>query len=234
MGLRVVQHRDGARLVDGECVISEMRSKPGPTHCLFDALACTVPALASGPRVLMLGFAGGGVMAPLRGSGWSGPVEAVDLDLHGERVFRNMSAGWAGEVQVHQDEALRWLGRRPQRRFDLILEDLSVREQDLITKPPVCYRELPEEIGRHLAPHGVVVVNVLPVPGKSWKSLLQELAAPYSRAVLVTFEQWENRMLIAGPRLWDARTVSRRLRAVMGRLGSRQRRRMSVRELRRD
>jgi hypothetical protein len=229
VSLRVVQHRDGARLVDGECVISEMRSRPGPTHCLFDALAATVPALTAGPRVLMLGFAGGGVMAPLRATGWSHPVEAVDLDLDGERIFRNMAEGWSGELVVHRGDALRWLEDRPERRFDLIMEDLSVRDQDLITKPPVSYGRLPAEMHRHLAPHGVVVTNVLPVAGKSWRRLLIDLAGPYREAVLVTFEQWENRLLIVGPRLWDARTVSRRLRAVLERLGSRQRKRMSVR-----
>jgi spermidine synthase len=234
VGLRVVQHRDGARLVDGECVISEMRAEPGPTHCLFDALACTIPALSPGSRVLMLGFAGGGVMAPLRATGWWGPIEAVDLDLDGEKVFRNMAGRWAGDVRVHQDDALRWLNRRPDERFDLIMEDLSVRTQDLITKPAVCYTELPREIQRHLTPHGIVVINALPVAGKTWKRLLQELAAPYARAVLVTFEQWENRLVIAGPRLWEPRAVSKRLRASLAQLGSRQRRRMSIRALHRD
>lgn len=229
MSVKVVQHRDGARLVDGECVISEMRAQPGPTHCLFDALAATVPALAAGPRVLMLGFAGGGVMAPLRAAGWNHPVEAVDLDLDGERIFRNMSREWSGSTEVHQADALRWLQDHPDRRFDLVMEDLSVRDADLITKPPVSYGPLPGEILRHLAPHGIAVINALPVRGKSWRNLLAELAAPYGEVVMVVFEQWENRLLIAGPRLWDARTVSRRLRAVLDRIGSRQRKRMSVR-----
>lgn len=234
MGMRVVRHRDGARLVDGECVLSEMRGAPGPTHCLFDVLAASIPALSAGPRVLILGFAGGGVIAPLRGAGWHHPVEAVDWVRDGETLFREMSRGWGGEVVLHESEARSWLRANPGRRFDLVLEDLSVRSADVVTKPPVSYRELPREIRSHLAPHGVVVINALPVPGRSWKALLGGLASPYRRAVVVTFEQWENRVIIAGPQLWPARKVSNRLRAVLERLGSMQRHRMSVRALELD
>src|SRR5262249_25485667 len=69
--LKVVRTRRSVRLVDGPDLVSHLRTTPGPTHGFFDLLAACAAAFAPGdlaraPRVLLLGFAAGGILAPLR------------------------------------------------------------------------------------------------------------------------------------------------------------------------
>ncbi len=211
-------------------MLSEVRCAPGPTHDLFDLLAAAVVALAPGPRLALLGFAAGGVLAPLRGLGWSHPVEAVDLDLGGVALFRELCGSWAGRVRVEQGDALDWLVRR-RRRFDAILEDLSVPGVEGGTKPPVSLDGLPELIPRRLAPGGVAVVNLLPVPGMGWGEIAAAAGAHYPARLLVEFELWENRVLLGGEALPPAREAGRLLRERLRLLGSRETHRLRVRTL---
>ena len=77
--MKIERTRRGARIIDDDVVLSEILARPGPTHSLFDVLAAAVAAFAPGPRFAMLGFAGGGMIAPLRAMGCDIPVRAVDL-----------------------------------------------------------------------------------------------------------------------------------------------------------
>ena len=63
--MRIVRTRRGARLVERGLVLSEILGEPGPTHSLFDVLAVAVAALG-GSRTLVLGCAGGGVVAKIQ------------------------------------------------------------------------------------------------------------------------------------------------------------------------
>jgi hypothetical protein len=231
--MRIVRHALGARLVDGADVVSDIRSRPGPTDGFFDLLAASVASLAPGPRVALLGFAGGGVIAPLRALGFRAPLDAVDWSRDGYGLFRELCGRWAGEVRFHRAEATAWLARR-RRRFDLILEDLAVPGPDGMTKPDASLEALPERMRARLARPGIVVTNLLPVPGLTWRALVAGLSAPWRAAVLVSTLEYENRILIAGdlPRAGAAREVSRRLRAALRRLGSLQAERFSVRTVR--
>jgi hypothetical protein len=208
-------------------VVSEVRTTPGPTNSLFDVLAACIAALTPGPRVAVLGFAAGGIVAPLRGMGFGHPIEAVDLSLAGERVFRRHSGPWVGDVEVHEEEAGRWLRRRRRPR-DMILEDLSTESGGDVTKPAVSLTVLPPLMRRRLAPRGVVAVNVLPVPGTTWQDLLGRIAEPWPEALVVTDEDYENKILLAGA-LPDAREVSRTLRSHLRALGSSRATEVSVR-----
>lgn len=228
MSLRIERVMRGARIVQNDCVLSEILRQPGSTNCLFDVLAMSIRILAPGPAVLLLGFAGGGVVAPLRASGWHHPLVAVDLNLAGERVFRELSSRWCGEVVVEEGEAATWLKSRPRARYDLILEDLSVAVEGEITKPEVSLETLPQLMPQYLAPGGVIVTNVLPVPGWSRRQLLTLLAAPHPRAVVVSFEDWENLLLLSGSALPTAREISHTLRAALRELGSDQSHRLAV------
>jgi spermidine synthase len=200
-------------------VLSEVQSSPGATHTLFDVLAASIAALAPGPRVAVLGFAAGGLIAPLRAMGFGHPLEAVDLSLDGERVFRALSAGWCGDVTVHQADAQAWLQRR-RRPFDLILEDLSGDAGEGVTKPAVSLDVLPRLMAERLRPGGLAVTNVLPVPGRPWTRLLPHLAAPFGHARVLEFDDWENRLLICGAELASARAVGTRLRRHLRAIGS--------------
>lgn len=228
--MRIVRTRQGARIEQAGLVLSEVLRRPGPTHTLFDVLAAAVAALARGPRAAVLGFAAGGVIAPLRAMGYGHPIEAVDLSLDGESLFRELSAPWCGAVHVHRGEASAWLQRRKQ-AYDVILEDLSMPTADDVTKPPVSLDVLPALMRVRLRPRGLVVFNVLPVPGRPWTRLLPHLAAPYQRAQVVLLEEWENRVLLLGDHLESARETSRRIRRTLAAIGSQEATQLSVRTL---
>lgn len=229
-GVRVVHTRRGARLLQGDAVLSEPLRHPGPTHQFCDVLAAAVASLAPGPRLLMLGFAAGGIVAPLRAAGWSGPVEAVDLSDTGIDLFRELSGRWAGRVRLHRDDAVSWTRRR-RAPFDVILEDLSVPGPAGTTKPAVTPDPLPGLIARRLGGEGLALFNLLPMPGWTWKALLSVTAAPWGHALVIVSPAYENRLLVASDRLPDARIVGARLRASLRATGSRMARQLSVRTL---
>ena len=213
-------------------ILSEVRDSPGPTDSLFDVLAATIAALTPGLRTAILGFAAGGIVAPLRAMGYGHPLLAVDLSLEGERLFRELSDVWCGQVRVTKADAVAWLTRQ-KRPFDLILEDLSADVDGEVTKPPVSLDELPQLMAERLSPGGIVITNVLPVPGQPWKPLLPMLAAPHPCAHVIELDEWENRVLIAGAQLPSAREVGRQLRMHLDGLGSIEADALTVRTLKR-
>lgn len=217
--MRVVRTSRGARLEQDGLIVSEVLDRPGATDTLFDVLAACVAALAPGPRFAMLGFAAGGVVAPLRAMGFGHPVAAVDLDTSGVALFRELSAPWCGAVEVDEDDARAWLARK-RRPFDVVLEDLSAEVEGELTKPPVSLDALPDLIAARLGSRGVAVTNVLPVPGRAWRPLLRSLAAPHVHAVALVLDEWENRVLLAGPGVPDARAVGDTVRRHLAAIGS--------------
>lgn len=228
--MRVVRTRNGARIERGDLILSEIRRDPGPTDGLFDVLAACIAALVPGHKVAVLGFAGGGIVAPLRAMGFGHPFVAVDLSLEFEPLFRELSEPWCGQVDVVQDEASAWL-RKQRTRYDLILEDISADSPDGITKPPVSLDTLPELMASRVRKGGLVVTNVLPVPGMPFTRLLPQLAAPHQHAHVITLDAWENRVLICGPALGSARDTSAALRRCLRAIGSQEAYGLSVRAL---
>ena len=231
--MKVVRTRRGARIVEDDVVLSELLARPGATHALFDVLAACVAVLAPGPRFAMLGFAGGGIIAPLRALGFPHPIQAVDLSRDGEDLFHELSSEWAGEVGLEIDDAAAWLRRR-RGRWDLILEDLSVPSPAGTVKPYVSFDDLPALIHRRLAPGGVALTNLLPLPGTSWASLLARVALPHRRAVVLTLDEYENRFLLAGRALPTAAEASLRIRRALRGIGSYQEKLIRLRTLFRE
>jgi hypothetical protein len=220
------------RLVQGRDVLSDLLAKPGPTGGFFDALAACATALApaNAQRLLLLGFAAGGLVAPLRALGWGAPIEAVDLSRAAEPLFRKVSRHWVGDVHLWQAEASAWL-RRHRRRWDVVVEDLTVPGPEVAVKPSVSTDVLPALVKSRLQADGIVVVNALPIPGMTWDELLALLTAPYGRALLVTFRDYENRIVIGGEGLPEPRRAAALVRAALAGIGSRQSGRLRMRAL---
>lgn len=229
--MRIVRTRYGARWMEGRTVLSTLRSRPGPLHDMYDVLAGCAALLAGGPRIVLLGFAGGGMLAPLRAAGCRLPVVAVDRSRGGEPTFRRLASGWCGDVRLDLGEAVHWL-RRSRTGIDFIVEDLTVNGPGGPTKPDVCVSPLPELMRRRLARDGAVATNVLPIAGWTWRRLLRRMSSRHRRALIVHFLDWENRILLCGSSLPSARTLSHRLGVLMDCIGSRMRGRFSVRTLR--
>jgi hypothetical protein len=228
--VRVVRTGRGARIVEGDVVLSEILARPGATDTLFDVLAACVAALAPGPRAAILGFAGGGMIAPLRAMGFAGPVEAVDLSRAGEPLFRELSDAWAGDVRLAQQDAVGWLRRR-RAPWDVIVEDLSIHRDGETIKPYAALDPLPRLIAQRLGARGVAVLNVLPLPGTLWPSLLAQITAPYAAATVIELDEYDNRIAVAGPALPPAREVARRVRGALRACGSNQAEMLAFRTL---
>jgi len=217
--IRAVRTQRGARLIQDDVVLSEVLAQPGPTHDIFDLIAATIAMLSRGDKVAMLGFAGGGAIAPLRAMGFAHPIDAVDLSTTGVKLFRELSAPWSSEVRFHHDEASRWLKRR-RSGFDMIIDDLSVPGSDGVTKPAVSYELLPALVADRLTPNGIVLTNLLPVPGMSWRRLMDAVVGPHRCAQLILLDDYENRLLLAGRTLAPAPENSRLLRRALAAIGS--------------
>ena len=159
-------------------------------------------------------------------------LQCVDLSLDGEKVFRQLSAKWAGEVRVDKNDAAHWL-RRKRSSFDCILEDLSLpatAEREGV-KPDISLHEMPKLMAKHLAPHGVVIVNMLPMPGMIWRELMQPFANTFRQVRVIHFEGYVNRVVLAGNRLTTAADISRRIRAALHRIESAMAYEMHIRTL---
>lgn len=220
----------GARIYEAGDLLSHVRSTPGPTHSPFDLLAAAAAVLSPGPRLALLGFAGGGMLAPLRAMGFAGAVSAVDLSTAAHPLFERFARPWAGEVRFDRAEAGAWL-RRTRRRFDCIVEDLSVPGARGATKPRASVEGIPALLRRRLDPSGVAVVNLLPLPGVAWERLLRAVAAPFGSGLVARFDEYENRLLLLAGRLPPARTAGERLRESLRSIGSRIAGRFSLRLL---
>jgi hypothetical protein len=220
--------KNGLRLSQHGVVISELRTSPGPTHSVFDVLAAVMAVLAPPGRIGVLGFAGGGMMAPLRRLGVEAEIDSVDLDRAGYDLFREHCASWAGGVNWQQADAVDWL-RRQRRGFGLLLDDLSVPQNGDVGKPDISWNVLPRLMRQRLRPGGFGVFNLLPAAGGSRHLDLNQILRSFGAARIIHLAEFENRILITGDTLPSARRLGAQLRRALAELKSRQAGRIQVR-----
>jgi spermidine synthase len=228
----IIPTRHGLRLSQHGVVISELRTSPGPTQSVSDLLAGLVAVLAPAGPVGMLGFAGGGMLAPFAALDWTRRFSAVDLDREAYELFRRHCPQWTPQVDWHHADAGAWL-RRPGPSFGLLLDDLSVPVDGDVIKPEVCWETLPALMRARLRPDGVALFNLLPSPGKPWARAVPQVAEPFAAARVIRLDDFENRLLVAGSTLPSARELGASLREALERLRSRQAGRFQVRTVRR-
>ena len=213
---------DAIEILDGDFLLSRTPRRAEATHTLLDVMAAIVHGLAPPAEPLaLLGFGGGGLVAPLRGLGWRGPIAGVDLDPEAEPVFREASVEWAGEVAVALEDAVAWLEAEPG-PFSAIVDDLSTLVDEEVAKPYESVEAVPRLASERLADAGVFVSNLLPWPDAPFDALIGNIALPFADAVIVTLDEWENRILVGGRRLPAADDLEREVGASLSRLGSRE------------
>lgn len=227
---QVLNTRRGARWVQNGSVLSEVLSEPGPTHSIFDVLAGVVKSRAKSGTICVLGFGAGGMVAPLRAMGGGHAILGVDLNRDAHRLFRKHCSRWAGDVTVEIAEAMVWL-RQCRRRFDVIVEDLSIGRDGDVFKPDISVEELPALISARLKKGGSVVTNLLPSDGLGWPGMLRRVAHRHPEGVQVLFDDFENRVMLSGENVENATRFSRLLRKELAQIRSDIRRRISVRSL---
>jgi spermidine synthase len=206
--------------VQHDVVVSEVRTRPGPTHSVFDVLSATVALFGHEGRVALLGFAGGGMLAPLQAMGHGRPFDAVDLDRGAYLLFRDHCPRWSRQVRWHHGDAAAWL-QVVTRRHDLLIEDLSVPEGGDVFKPEISWSRMPALMRRRLARHGIAVFNLLKPAHGRWEPEFSRVAGGFRCARSVELETYENRILITGDRLPSARRLSVGLKSLLRGIGSR-------------
>lgn len=219
MAFEVQRTLRGYRMKENGAVLSEILSAPGPTNSVFDFLAAAVATFSPGNETGLLGFAGGGIIAPLRKVDADQEVHSVDLDARGYELFRKVSSDWCGTVAFEHADAVNWLRER-RNRFDAVIEDLSIPVPGDVEKPEICWTELPPLIRRGLKPGGLLVVNMLKSAGMGWGQITPFFAKGYADRFVVHLAEFENRILIAGDLNLSAAAVSRRLRRCLQAIGS--------------
>lgn len=227
-GYEIVRTRRGVRLLQNGAALSELLREPGPTDSVFDVLAAAAQAVAPDRDLALLGFAGGGMIAPLRAMGGRQRVEAVDLDAQGYALFQQMASEYAGEVHFHHEDAAAWL-RRGTRPLGAVIEDLSIPTDDDVVKPAISRDLLPGLIQRRLARDGVVMTNVLSERGLTWQDVLAPAIAGFARAHIIELSEFDNRIVVAGDYEHDARSLSLKVRRALRGIGSSQAEEMRVR-----
>ena len=201
----------GARLIQHGSVLSEVLARQGPTDSVFDVLAAAMN-LSNGKRAGILGFAGGGVVAPLRAMNGKHEFSGVDLDETGYDLFCDVSDDWRGTVKFTKSDAAKWL-QAQRKPFDVLLEDLSVPRDDDVFKPDVSIDTLPHLIRRKLKPGGIAVFNLLPAENRTWSEMIRKVSEPFRCGVKITFESFYNQILVLSGRPFSStREVSRRIR----------------------
>jgi hypothetical protein len=228
--LTFVRTRAGARLEHAGHVVSQMRATPGPTHSLFDLMAACVSTLAPGPHLALLGFGGGSIVAPLRALGWDHPIDAVDLSIEATLAYSRVAGAHLGDVCVTLRDAAAWL-RSQRKRFDAIVEDLSLNVPGDLVMPPVCFDPLPKLIAARLTTRGVALVNVFSPGPLGWNAWLRRLVPAGLRAVILEPDDFDHRLLLLSRHLPDAHTLSTRIRATLHAIRSRQASRFALRTL---
>lgn len=116
---RVVRTRDAIEVHEGDVVVTRASFRPGPTHTLLDVIAAVIVAQDPPPSdAVVLGFAAGGLVAPLRALASDASLFGIDLDPTGEALFREASGAWAGDVRVQVGDAVAWLEAHLARHHD--------------------------------------------------------------------------------------------------------------------
>lgn len=222
---------DGVEWLHEGHVVSTLPARPGPTNSIFDLIAAATACLApAGKPVAMLGFAGGGTIAPLRALGCHSPVFAADLDVDAVPLFREVAGNWAGEVSVDCAEATAWLlGQR--RHFGVIIDDLSIQVPGDVVKPDVSLHVLPALFRKRLVHCGIGLFNLIPSPGSPLAAQVREVSKHFIEARLVRFAEYSNGLLIVGDELLEPRSMGAMLKFHLEHMGSKMAGRFHVRNV---
>lgn len=201
--LRVDDDGETRTLVVDETFASFYRPGVVATHCVWDAIAA--PLLWLPPkrrrRVLVLGLGGGSVARLARALAPEAVIHGVELDAGVIRLARRHLDLDALDVSVDVADARGWVAARtapdakPTPRYDAILEDVFVGEGDAVHKPDWIPSPLHDQAFRLLAPGGVFVSNTLDEHAR----VARTLRARFSSVVEILTEDYDNRVLAAGP-----------------------------------
>jgi len=166
--------------------------RPGRDHTasIWDLLGGAAALLPGSPRVLVLGLGAGSALRVVRSLRPRAHLEAVELSAEVVAAAREGFELDALGARVHVADAREWLRAvHPDRRFDLVIDDVYDGSSGALSKPhgwPTALRRA----WRLVAPGGLLVVNLLSAPEEF---LVRGL--PCAGALRLEHEKYENRVL---------------------------------------
>lgn len=197
--MRVDDDGDTRSLVVDDTFASFYRPGVVATHCVWDAIAA--PILWRTPkrrrRILCLGLGGGSVARIARALAPDAEIRGVELDREVVRLARaHLDLDRLG-VEVEIADARRWLETADPAsgRYDVILEDVFIGRGDDVHKPDWIPEPAHERAADLLAPGGLLISNTLDEHARVARGLRKRFPA----LVEITVEDYDNRVLVAGP-----------------------------------
>jgi spermidine synthase len=201
---------EGRQLIVDGTFASFYRESGPATGSVWDAIAA--PLLLLPPerrrRILLLGLGGGSVARIARALAPAAQIVGVELDREVVRVARRWFDLDSLCLELVEGDALAFL-RSDRRRFDAVLEDVFVGRGDDVHKPEWIPRPGHELAAARLEPGGLLVSNTLDEAGRVTRSL----CAAFPALVRIEVEDYDNRVLVAGPVGLDARGLRRAVAA---------------------
>jgi spermidine synthase len=169
--------------------------RPGSdvTGSVWDAIAAALLALPGRPRprVALLGLGGGSAARVVRAVAPDAEIVGVEIDPQVVDLAREWFGLDALDVEVVLDDAARFLART-RRRFDAVLEDVFVGNEQNLHKPP----GFPEPALLHavsrLRPGGVLASNTL----DEEPQVRRTLCACFQNRVRIEVDGYDNRILL--------------------------------------
>jgi spermidine synthase len=180
------------------------------TGSVWDALAVPLVLLPPARRrnVLVLGLGGGSVARVVRALAPAACIVGVEKNREVLRAARRWLDLDALGVEVEEADAREYLARA-RRRFDVIVEDIFVGRGRAVHKPAWLPAPGLELARRRLAPRGLLVSNTI----DESSAMLRTLRLLFPATVGIEVEDFDNRVLVAGPRTLGARALRRAVRA---------------------
>jgi spermidine synthase len=180
------------------------------TGSVWDALALPVLALPPHRRrsVLILGLGGGSAARLVRALAPDASIVGVEFDAAVVRAARRHFGLGALGVEVVRGDARAYL-ERTRRRFDLVIDDVFVGCGDAVHKPDWLPRPGLALARRRLARGGVLVSNALDEAARVAATLCRLAPA----RVCLRIQDYDNRILLAGPTGLDATSLRKSVRA---------------------
>lgn len=211
--VRVEDGGETRTLVVDETFASFYRPGEVATHCVWDAIAA--PILWLPPkrrrRILVLGLGGGSVARIARALAPAAEIVGIEFEPEVVRLARRHLDLDETGVRVEVADARDWVEAASEKptRYDAILEDVFIGSGDDVHKPDWIPDPTHIQAFGLLAPGGVFVSNTLDEHGRVARSM----RAHFEGLVEIETEDYDNRVLVAGPQGLTGRALRERVAA---------------------
>jgi spermidine synthase len=180
------------------------------TGSVWDALAAPLLLLplARRRRVLVLGLGGGSVARVVRALAPGARIVGVERNREVVTAARRWLDLDTLGIEIVQADARQYLARA-RRRFDVVIEDVFVGRGRAVHKPSWLPSPGLELAAHRLAPRGLLVSNTI----DESVAVARELRRLFPAALRIEVEDYDNHVLVAGPKALSGRALRAALRS---------------------